>query len=383
MSRGTFGATTSLVALLGLVVSGCGSEPPLPSHTLPPADERVPITQRAIAAIAFTHLPDESTSRAATYTDRKDPEGLLGADLRFGGGGEYDGDLVRVTLQPQPNPADPCRDYHDGCVELDDDTTLVWQEKVPEEDPGSVMVIRQSAGEMATVHYAGAGIGGDPREQDLPIPVEDLADVATDPWLTLRTSPDAVAEGNELEDWESDDLEYAVNDPVANTDLGLLAAYVDFGGGGVPYQDLRSSPLTEELGDGAIGGRMTIPPDNGYVYGDEQGELDILAAPDPEAWLDGDPCHSAAYRDHCGRYRGARGPVYLAWRPESGSDPGVVWVANVRDDEVVAVRLEGFPVPTTQLDVENWLDLYAFQDQFDNNERLGMVTDQEVLDEAG
>lgn len=214
-----------------LVLTGCST-----THELPPEGQRVPITQRAIAAIALEHLPDETTTRQATYTDKRTPEGLLGADLRFGGGGEYDGDLVRVIVQPLAEPEDPCTEYDDGCVELDGVTT---------------------------------------------------------------------------------------------------------------------------------------------GYGPHDLTIDALAAPDPDAWLGKDPC--SRWDGPCREYPGRRGPLYLAWQPAAAGQDGVVWAASRRDDQVVAIRMTGAPIPASIADVTA-LTEWSLLAQLLAGGRIGIETVREVVD---
>lgn len=189
-------------ALLGLL-AGCGTETAPTAHDLPPKDERVPITQRAIAAIALAHLPDDTTMRVAMHDDGA-PAGLVGADLRYAGDGEYDGDLVEIAIHPDDGGPACGRDLE--CAELDTDVEgarawLTWEEEVPEEDPGIVSVAFRHDGELSYVLQSGAVITGDPRELDLHITVGDMLRVLEDPWLRLRTSPEAVEAGGHLDDW--------------------------------------------------------------------------------------------------------------------------------------------------------------------------------------
>lgn len=191
--------------LVAALLVGCAAP-----HELPPAADRVPITQRAIAAIALQHLPDDTTSRRAMYTDRTYPRGTLGADLRYGGGGEADGDLVRVGLAPGAPEIDSCKPSE--CAELETEVegltlTLRWQEEIPESDPGVVSVLAQRKVEHAYAYQAGHKITGDPRDLDLPISVDQMVAIVEDPWLRLETSPEAIEAGEELDDWEGGEPE--------------------------------------------------------------------------------------------------------------------------------------------------------------------------------
>lgn len=192
------------LALLALLV-GCGTEQASPAHMLPDEGDRVPITQRAIGAIALTHLDDDTSDRRGMYTDRRHPKGLVGADLRYRAGPGEDGDLLRVAVAPGEPEVDPCE--FNQCVELEtgvEGATLLlrWQEEAPEADPGVVSVLLQRDGEYAYVYQAGPTITGDPRDLDLTVGIDQMTDVVEDPWLRLGTSPEVVEAGEQLEDWE-------------------------------------------------------------------------------------------------------------------------------------------------------------------------------------
>ena len=311
----------------------------------------MPITQRAIAAIMLDHLPDDTTTREAMYTDRTDEKGTIGADLRYSGGGESDGDLVRASLVPGTREQ-PCEER---CVELGTDVeaaslTMHWDEVVPEEDPGIVAVVLQREGEYAYVYQSGPTITKDPRELDLAISVDEMVGLAEDAWLRLKTSPDAVDAGQEVEDWESDDLEYGVEDPVPHRPRPAR---------GIPRLRGQRSPVRRPpalaaqggAGPDAIGGRMTIPAENGYVSARKRWSSTSSPPRTPRPG-------SAVTRARAGRSpttataTGVRWATYLR-RPATTGDPGLVWVGNVRDDEVVAIRIRGFPVPQKRVALVN------------------------------
>ena len=79
------------------------------------------------------------------------------------------------------------------------DVTIAWQEAVPEEDPGVVLVIDRRDGEEVTVYVSPATeITGDPRDLDIGVPLADLAALATDPRLSLTTSQSVVDLGADV-----------------------------------------------------------------------------------------------------------------------------------------------------------------------------------------
>lgn len=378
------------VAVAALALASCGEES-LDKVELPPEGERVPITQRAIAAVALEHLPDETTSRQAAYTEGVDPAHSLGADLRFGGDGEYDGDLVQIFISDKEKARASCG-KQPGCVELkaDDGSPMIltWDEVEPEEDPGYVSVTVDHEGEWTHVGYSGPEITGDPRKLKLPISVETLTAVAQDPRLRLRTSPAVVAAGEELDDWDGGEPDPEAWKVVPSTDRSLAAAYLSTRGGYGDYSLIEPSPLKSEFGAGAIGARL---------HRDSQGAdpavIDVLATPKPPAWLAGNPCAGDRFREHCATYDDkvevpeydppplppAKGPVYLLWTPTAAGVPGEVWAVQRRADELVAYHQSGFRVPEKKADVEGALEWYLLREQLVAG-TFGLETTKEIAE---
>lgn len=159
----------SVVVLLSvLVLAGCGEEPGTGSSGQLTADR--------VAEVMADHLP-EPDARSATRGDVR-PSGV-GEDFRYGTGGEDDGDLVRVVVEPATG-GHLCRQLDTGCEELDSSTTLVWEREVPEEDPGYVAVVVRRGDQQVMVLTAGEPITRDPRELDLTVPLETMVDLAHD-----------------------------------------------------------------------------------------------------------------------------------------------------------------------------------------------------------
>jgi hypothetical protein len=187
------------VALLILLLAACGSESPEADE---PSD--VPITSRAVAAVALEYVPEDTTERGPTYVEPGQEAETVGADLRYDGDGEYDGDLVSVQVTTDL-PEVFCEPGDDRCVEraVDGGTLyLLWEEVAPEEDPGVVSVAMVRGEEMVLVGYSGVAIEGDPREQDLPVPVETMEELAQDERLSLTTTQDVVDAGGDVDDWQ-------------------------------------------------------------------------------------------------------------------------------------------------------------------------------------
>lgn len=192
--------TVTAVCVL-LLTAACGG------HTSPPSggSDGIPITSAAIAAVALDHLPADPSSMTTTHTDDTDRSGSLGADLRYGADGESDGRLVRVLITPHSD-RDPCDGgVAEGCVRLPSaagsQIHLVWEQVVPEEDPGFVAVVLQRENEDVVVLTAGENIEGDPRQQDLAIPVDTLVALVRDERLTLTTTQAVVDAGDDLDGW--------------------------------------------------------------------------------------------------------------------------------------------------------------------------------------
>jgi hypothetical protein len=363
-----------ILLLTAALLAACGdaTSPPVTS------EGDVPITQRAIAAMALEHAPDNTTHRQATYTDRRDPKGSLGADLRYRGGGESDGDLLRVFLSPGPGPKDLCRNAGDGCEsrEVDGGTlALMWVEVEPEEDPGYVSVVMQREDETVSVGWFGDEITGDPRDQDLFIPIKTLEAIAQDPRISLTTSQAVVDAGDELDDWSGAEPDPHAYDRVSSTDDAITSSYWLHFGGYSYYHHRRPSPLKAEFGDGAIGGQF----DRESLGRDEPARtIDVLASPQPPSWMSEDVCASPRFAGHCFETGGRRGPRYLAWVP-GPKGTGEIWAVGVRDDEVVAVRYSELAVPESREEVE-YLALWSLLRGYLDDHRFGLETDKEVLD---
>ena len=97
---------------------------------------------------------------------------------------------LRVAVAPTTDSPLVCGDqsFFDECVTLEHDgrdLVLAWQELEPEEDPGIVYVIDRRDGEDVIADYSGISIEGDPRDLDLGITLEEMAEVVTDQRLTL------------------------------------------------------------------------------------------------------------------------------------------------------------------------------------------------------
>ncbi|RYJ05715.1 MAG: hypothetical protein EON52_10115 [Actinomycetales bacterium] len=361
---------------LGLILAGCVLLAGCGDEGAPAdGDGDVPITQRAIAAMTLEHAPEDTTSRVATYTDRSDPEGALGADLRYRGDGEYDGDLLRVFLSPPSRDENPCGDDDEGRCdsrEVDGGTlTLSWDVEEPEEDPGYVAVVLQRDEETVSALWFGDTITGDPRDQDLFISIDTLEDIAQDPRISLTTSQEVVDAGADLDDWDGGEPDPHAYDRVPSTDEGIGTAYWMHTGGYAAYHDLRPSPLKADFGPGAVGARF---------WREHQGRdyprmtIDVVAGARP-SWLADDVCATPRFSGHC--VEASRGR-HLAWVP-GPAGTGEIWGIATRDDEVVAIRYADLDVPEAQTEVEIVAEWWLLKGLLADR-RIGLETEKQVLD---
>jgi hypothetical protein len=132
-----------------------------------------PATKKAIAAVAVDVLDLRVTSFDVNgHYDVADP---LGVEIRFRPPGEEgDSHYLYVTVEGAGTRDLAGCGEHDDCAEWADEGGtffLSWQEEEPEEDPGILTLVFETAdGEQRSVTYAGELIEGDPREQqDLPL----------------------------------------------------------------------------------------------------------------------------------------------------------------------------------------------------------------------
>jgi hypothetical protein len=177
--------------LSGVLLAGCGGAG---AGDTGGADDE-PITPGAIVAVTQDVLgrPARDAARWDVFTRELGQESP-GATMRFGKVS------VHVVVAPTTDSPLVCADqsFFDECVQQEhdgDEVTLAWQELEPEEDPGVVYVIDRREGEDVVVGIGGPAITADPRDLDLGIDLADLAAVATDPRLSLTTTPEVVDAG--------------------------------------------------------------------------------------------------------------------------------------------------------------------------------------------
>lgn len=195
-------ATTLLLAT-SLAVAGCGTVTPAP-RTADAKGGTLPTTARALAAVASEHTGEPSSATRETDAAEEFAKGGVGTELRYGSDGEYDGDMLVVAvgtgLAEDHADCDAPPEGLDGCAQVDGGV-LLWEGEAPEEDPGVVYVVAPKEKGTVLMFYAGPAITGDPRDLDLPIPVDRLLAIATDPRVDLTTSQAALDAGAELDFW--------------------------------------------------------------------------------------------------------------------------------------------------------------------------------------
>ncbi len=370
-------ATISVMAGV-LLVGGCASPDSDPSadHTLPPGSDRVPITFRAVGAIAVSHLPEASSVQATYQEPREIREGRIGADLRLHPSPGEDGELVRVVIGPslealRCTKVEPCAD-----LPSDGDATvqLAWEREVPEEDPGYVVVRVDRPHEVAYVLYAGQAIKGDPREQELSVSVDQLVALATDPWLRLRTAPEAITAGTELEDWGGGEPPTPRSEWVPQTGAGLIRQFARSMGGADQWQDPEVSPYQDEFGAGTISGRLHHEATN--ETGPET--VDLLVSKQPPPWLRGNTCRATTYPGKCLLVKKSPWGSYLMlWTPTTAADQGEVWTIQVRPDETVAARFSGGTDVSER--PASWGGVYGSGTFFEPTSSWGLRADPQIF----
>lgn len=161
-----------------------------------------PATPRSLAYVVSEHVELDPTRAGVDWAadDYRHlfphPKRAVAATINFAG----EGNVVTVGVSPERPKQDPyCDDGH--CANLGGGVTLTWDELTPQEDPGLIVLIAELDDHSLLLRYSGAEITGDPRDLDLPVPVDMMVDIATDPRLAPTTSPEAIEGGKELGYW--------------------------------------------------------------------------------------------------------------------------------------------------------------------------------------
>lgn len=163
----------------------------------------VPTTPRALAWVATQTLPEPDRASATDDFDELG-RGAVGIEMRYGSDGEYDGDLLALGVSDRlPRDLVDCEanDYLSGCLTTDDGVVLQWEEQVPEEDPGTVIVIVPRDEGAAVLFQSGRPVTDDPRELDLRVGVDEMIALGQDPRVGPTTTQEAVDGGEDLPFW--------------------------------------------------------------------------------------------------------------------------------------------------------------------------------------
>jgi hypothetical protein len=189
-----------LVLSVLTIGAGCGSN----GAEEPPQGGDLPVTAQALAAVAAEHAGKPDSTRADDDLTEEFTGHAVGAELRYGSDGEYDGDSLALAVGHGLSPKErDCAGFGDrvsGCVAVDGGV-LAWEKQVPEEDPGVVYLVVPKGNAVVLLYYAGPDITGDPRKLDMPISVDDLRAIAADPRVDITTSQAALDAGDKVSHW--------------------------------------------------------------------------------------------------------------------------------------------------------------------------------------
>ena len=303
-----------------------------------------PLTAPRLAWLVDEHLQGDAASAEPTYdTSRRLGRAAVAVDLRFRPSWTEDGDLVRVFVADwhAPELADYRSDL--GCAEgaqrcaVVDGVTMRWEEMAPE-DPGDVTVLRRDGDRAVFALCVGPDVVGDPRELDLPVSVDDLVALVTDPRLAFLTTGEVVDEGSRFEVYDDpstpgrDLPDPELTEPTIDAALALLAQdhtawQADSG---------RPDVEVEQPGVGAV---LDFPAQGGWEPTTVRVSLTRVAArPGDQALRRIAGCDGEA--DGCG----AAGSAMVAWTLAAGDDPGTTTVVAWRAGALFEAAWSGQPV---------------------------------------
>jgi len=202
------GRVAALACLLAATAAGAGCDD---------KDDGPPATARAFAAVAaeYVGVPEYATSpELPFYVAFKGHfvEAVLRTEIGnpdkdpARGGSYYPGDAVRVMAGTKFEGRDPttCDDDepYPYCEPLDGGGAMTWTLEDPEEDPGYLMVAVRKDEATVVVVFSGPHIVRDPRTMELPVTVDQLAELARDDRIDLTTTQAAVDAGEAITYWE-------------------------------------------------------------------------------------------------------------------------------------------------------------------------------------
>jgi hypothetical protein len=189
------------------LLASCGEDARTPPDRAAQGGDR-PTTARALAAIAAERVGEPSSAASSRDLDELYRQDAVGAELRFGTDGEYDGDQFEVRLgtgfllfEPDCDSPTVAENARLGGCEAVSGGLLLWEVFEPESDPGAVYVLLRKGETTVLVSQSGPTIDADPRQLDMPISVEDMFAVAQDARVDLTTSQEAIDAGAALDYW--------------------------------------------------------------------------------------------------------------------------------------------------------------------------------------
>jgi hypothetical protein len=178
-------------ALVAGLTGGCGT-----TASDPHAGDPAPATSEAVVAVALGHLTPQPYSieyrePGALIDDMGTKDPSIGGLLRWKPDPDW---TLDVQVQPVTDDFPGCSERE--CVELGA-ATLTWQDG-SEDNPGTLAVWVVRDGELRSVGFEGIGIDGDPRATELPLDLNELEEIVTDPAFALETTTAAVEAGEQL-----------------------------------------------------------------------------------------------------------------------------------------------------------------------------------------
>ncbi|WP_231251666.1 hypothetical protein [Nocardioides furvisabuli] len=329
------------VLISGAALGSCGAD----RHPPGAAEPSGRLTPPALAWLVDEHIEGEASSAEpmTASTLGRLGEDAVGVRVRFRPSEGDDGDLVEVFTAPWASPG--MREYRPlrscasaalSCARIQG-VSLRWDTGHPGEDPGSVMALHRSGSTAVVASFAGPMITGDPRELDLPVSVDELVGLVTDPRVAPVTTTEALAQGARFEVYDDPatpgrDLPGPVlSDPATPATLALLTQDHTAWDAATAGPDPRTTPPE-------VGIIMQFPPQGGWAAT----TLRVALRPAQRELRGASLRREArcAESDGCAPSGGA----LVAWTHADGADPGSITVTRWRAGVMVRASWTGHPV---------------------------------------
>ena len=196
-----------LMLLAVALLASCGDTTSRQDAGRPTVGGDQPLTPRALAAVVAEHTGTPSSATRGYDMDELGERVAAEVELSFGAGAKSDGDRLSVGVgtafeRTIKSCASLMTEYA-GCEETVDGIVF-WENQTPGEDPGVVYVMASKGDTDVLFFYVGPAITGDPQDQELPIPVEDMFAIAADPRVDVTTSTAAVEAGEDIAFWSGE-----------------------------------------------------------------------------------------------------------------------------------------------------------------------------------